>query len=495
VVIVVTATPQAEERLEIAAEPAAQGTALETTAVEAAAPEATTTAPQPLRAGILVQGRGSDIYYLTGAGVRQRLYDGETFSAFGFITADIVKVDQAALEAVPLAGDLTRLVQDQAGQLYWVADGQLWSVDGWKGIVSGDGYTGAPLSQIAPALQKSLGPARSFENGALLQHNGMVYYLYEGSFIPAAATLADQAHPIDIPSGVLAAYPLSDHPDQMPVKLNAGTEAANLREGPGLEYEIVTVVNRAESEPILATGQSADGQWLLVSYRDEQGWLAAHLAEPNLALGLLPTVKAVIEVKSEVPEAEPAAVVVEASTPEAVSVQPVYCTDTPIRGFGKVWGDHPEVQQSLSCPWGLEQGTRAAVQSFQYGLMVWLEADTTYGADPVYVFFADGTYQRFGDLGPADPEKMGQTPAGLAEVGDKFSKVYWEGTGSRVKERLGYATGAMQDSPGAFQQFNNGRMFWTGVLDQIFVVYDYFVYDNRGNYTQIKSWVAYEDEF
>jgi hypothetical protein len=33
--------------------------------------------------------------------------------------------------------------------------------------------------------------------------------------------------------------------------------------------------------------------------------------------------------------------------------------------------------------------------------------------------------QRFGDLGPA---KVGETPAGFQQVGDKFDKVYWEGT-------------------------------------------------------------------
>lgn len=56
--------------------------------------------------------------------------------------------------------------------------------------------------------------------------------------------------------------------------------------------------------------------------------------------------------------------------------------------------------------------------------MLWLEADTVYSVDPVYVLFEDGSYQRFGDLGPAAPEKIGETPAaGFYEVGDRFSKV------------------------------------------------------------------------
>jgi hypothetical protein len=180
------------------------------------------------------------------------------------------------------------------------------------------------------------------------------------------------------------------------------------------------------------------------------------------------------------------------------SPQPVYCNEVPIRGFGQVWGDHPEVQQTLSCPaWPYEeQGTNAAVQPFQHGLMLWLEADSGSAGDPVYVFFNDGSYQRFGDLGPADPAKVQAIPNGFFAVGDKFSKVYWEGTGAQVKERLGYPTALAEESAGAYQQFYNGRMFWAETADQIYIIYDYSVYDAATERSvRIRTWESYEDKF
>jgi hypothetical protein len=126
--------------------------------------------------------------------------------------------------------------------------------------------------------------------------------------------------------------------------------------------------------------------------------------------------------------------------------------------------------------------------------MLWLESDTVYSVDPVYVFFNDGTYQRFGDHGPADPAKVEKMPEGVFEVGEKFGKAYWEGTGARVKERLGYPTGPAIDSPGAFQQFYNGRMFWAGAIDKIFVIYDYYDYTNNQT-IHITGWELYDDTF
>jgi hypothetical protein len=209
-----------------------------------------------------------------------------------------------------------------------------------------------------------------------------------------------------------------------------------------------------------------------------------------VALRLLP-VLADASIALDPPTAEPAAVV-EQSTPP-----PLFCTDVPIRGFGQVWHEHPEVKNTLGCAdsWqGGEQATDAAVQIFQNGVMVWLQADGYYSGDPVYVFFADGRYQRFGNLGLVDPAKVEPIPAGFYEVGAKFAKVYWEGTGAQVKERLGYAIGPQQDSDGAFQLFSNGRMVWTEAIDRIFVIYEYGYFEGN-TYIQVRAWHSYEDRF
>ncbi|NJN97794.1 MAG: hypothetical protein HC875_28805 [Anaerolineales bacterium] len=69
--------------------------------------------------------------------------------------------------------------------------------------------------------------------------------------------------------------------------------------------------------------------------------------------------------------------------------QPLFCTDVPIRGFGKVWSAYKEVKATLGCAdsWqGGEQATQTAVQIFENGVMVWLQSDGFYNSDPVYVF-------------------------------------------------------------------------------------------------------------
>jgi len=291
-----------------------------------------------------------------------------------------------------------------------------------------------------------------------------------------------------VPPGVLVAYAQKPQLAQAGVSLSVTAQAANLRQEPGLDRQVLAIIQR--TDPITAYGWTTKLDWLLVNAQGQFGWLAGDVIEPATALSLLPVGISYETVTGHLPQAQPAALVEESSTP-----QPVYCYDTPLRGFGQVWGEHPEVQATLNCPSEGEQGTQAAVQHFEHGLMLWLQADTSYSADPVYAFFDDGTYQRFGDLGSADPAKVGAVPAGYAPVGDKFSKVYWEGTGARVKERLGYALGPAGDTAGAYQQFYNGRMFWAESVDRIFVIYDYYTYDDQGNYIQVRTWASYEDTF
>jgi hypothetical protein len=489
-VVVVTATPLpalAGEQPEAAKLPAAPET--DAAPTETAVNEPAAALTLPVQAGMLLQAGDGDIFYLTEARTRQRFYDLDTFQAFGFAKQDIVPVGAEVLETIPFAGELTRLGQDSQNHLYWAAQGRLWSVEDWQEIVNRQDYTGLPVTHLDQSLQRRLLPATPFENGTLLRHEENVYYLLDHAIYPLTTTGYEEVNLIDLPAEMLAAYRQTAQLEAVSVNLNDATQAANLRSGPGLAYDIVTVINKDEG-PFSVQSRTEAGDWLLVRYQDSQAWLAADLVEDNVAISLLRPANLDEALASSLPEAQPAAVV-EPGEPE-----PVYCDTLPIRGFGKVWGEHPEVQQTLFCPTqNLEQGTNAAVQMFQHGLMLWLEADSVYVDDPVYVFFEDGTYQRFGDLGPADPAKVGTTPDGFFEVGDRFSKVYWEGTGARVKERLGYAISAATDSPGAFQQFRNGRMFWAGTVDRIFVIYDYYDYDENGEYVRARTWASYEDTF
>lgn len=255
----------------------------------------------------------------------------------------------------------------------------------------------------------------------------------------------------------------------------------NVRSGPGLTYPAIGQVSQGDEVAVLK--RDGAGDWLQIAWNDGPAWLSASLVSLNVAV----TDLAVAE--SVTPPPTPA------STTEA---KVPYCDSVPIRGFGKVWGEHPEVAATLGCPgWPAgEQGTDAAIQTFEHGLILWLGADSSYDSDPVYVLFEDGEFQRFADLGAADPSVVGKVSDGFYVPGDRFSKIYWEGTGARVQERLGYATGPQVESPGAYQQFWNGRMFWAGTLKRIFVLYDYWQYDENGeNGVQIRSWASFEDTF
>ncbi|MBE7551406.1 MAG: SH3 domain-containing protein [Anaerolineales bacterium] len=496
-IVVVTATSTAT--LEVVATSAA--TPVVELTVKAAAPAATsgvvelpapaaTPAPQEekVEAGTLLQNGDDEIFYVTEAGRRQHIRDEGTFLAFRFARQDIIPVGEEALATVPLAGELTRLVYDDRDRLYWVAEGRRWPVDAWKKVVERADYAGIQPTRLDRSLETRLALEAGLSDGMLLQAGDAIYYFNRNSLIPVPGGVGSEVAVLDVPAEMLGAYSQQTQLEAVTARLKADTPAANVRRGPSLEAEVMgTLQNTAE---IVAQGRSSDKHWLKISYQGQPGWLATDLAVDSVALRLLPVIEAVPTV-ADVPEAEPAAMV-ESSTP-----QPLFCTLVPIRGFGKVWSEHPEVKNTLGCAdsWqNGEQATQAAVQIFQNGLMVWLQADGYYSGDPVYVFFADGSYQRFGDLGPADPAKVGTIPTGFYAVGDEFSKVYWEGTGAQVKERLGYAIGPASDSAGAFQQFSNGRMFWTETIDRIFVIYEYGYFEGQ-TYIMVHTWHSYEDTF
>lgn len=430
----------------------------------------------PYRTGSLLKGSGDGVFYLTEEGTRRHIYNWDTFLAFGFASEEIIEVDDAVLAAIPLGGELTRLVFDQ-DQLYWIANGKRWQVNEWWDVVNQTSYTGVPATPLEASLRRTLLLRRGFENGGLLREGQAVYYFQRNRSLPGAANAAVVPLPpsvtpsepvIDVPLGVLAVYEQKEQLDYLEARLKANVPAANVRQGPGLQDQVIGAASGGSK--LVVVGRTAAGDWLQIEYQEQSGWVAASLIEEGLLLSLLPAALTE-DAGAPLGQAEPAAVV-EKSGP----LQPIYCTEVPMRGFGQVWGDHPEIQPELGCPYsweGGERGTQAAVQQFEHGLMVWLQADSSYNPDPVYVFFEDGTYQRFGDLGPADPAKVAPIPDGFFAIGDKFGKVYWEGTGARVKERLGHATGQAVDSAGAFQEFQYGRMFWVGEINRIFVAIQY----------------------
>lgn len=315
-----------------------------------------------------------------------------------------------------------------------------------------------------------------------------------------SARLAD-SHPLTAdrtPEATPAPTPTPTPTQELP-EAEVVVEAGNVRSGPGLAYPVLGQVSQGDILLILKRDEA--GNWLQIAWAEEstpesdshlersgqgmRAWLSASLVRLNKDVSSLAMAEAITP-----PPAPPTA------TPRVAQVP--YCDSVPIRGFGQVWGTQPEIAATLGCPsWPYrEEGTDAAVQVFEHGLMLWLAADSSYSSDPVYVLFDTGEFQRFPDMGPADPAAIGDVPAGFHALGEHFSKAYWEGTGARVGQRLGYATSSSMDSSGAYQQFGNGRMLWMGVVDRIFVLYDYWKWDESGeDSVQVRSWIGLQDTF
>jgi hypothetical protein len=168
------------------------------------------------------------------------------------------------------------------------------------------------------------------------------------------------------------------------------------------------------------------------------------------------------------------------------------CNSLPVRGFGKVWAEHPQTAVNLNCPSEpRETIIQSAVQHFEHGTMVWLNQDTR-GGKAIYVLFDDGTFARFDDTwDESQPATHNQNPpAGRYEPVRGFGKVWFEGTGARVRERLGWATDLEKGGAGARQRFNNGSMYWMEPSNQILALYEFTPYGGP-----TARWQLFNDSF
>ena len=174
------------------------------------------------------------------------------------------------------------------------------------------------------------------------------------------------------------------------------------------------------------------------------------------------------------------------------------CTTVPVRGFGKVWAANPEMANAIGCPvaWQGEQAVTTAVEHFEHGSMLFVAKPANYGmpfnTPSIFVFFNDGTYQRFDDTYvDGQPASCSATaPTGLLTPVRGFGKIWCEGTGARVRERLGWATDTEKGANGAWQVFDRGIMFWTGAGNQVFALFDINSYSNVEH-----LWLGFTDTF
>jgi hypothetical protein len=154
------------------------------------------------------------------------------------------------------------------------------------------------------------------------------------------------------------------------------------------------------------------------------------------------------------------------------------CARVPIRGFGRVWAANRSVQAGVGCPieyppFNTEMVVQTAYQPFENGAMLWISRTTWTQEKLIYVFFSDGTFQQFDDTWrEGEPVNSGLTPPpGRYEPARGFGKVWREGTGARVRERLGWATEPERGGNGAYQRLQKGEMYWSSAVDKIWVLY------------------------
>jgi hypothetical protein len=157
----------------------------------------------------------------------------------------------------------------------------------------------------------------------------------------------------------------------------------------------------------------------------------------------------------------------------------ITCQRVPVRGFGRVWADNRNVQRDLGCPlpyppFDKETVAKTAYQPFEHGSMLYVERTTFTVERIIYVFFDDGTFQPFEDTWrEGQPVNGSMTPpAGRYEPIRGFGKVWREGTGARVRERLGWATAPEKGADGAYQRFDGGEMYWSATVDKIWVLFN-----------------------
>jgi hypothetical protein len=173
----------------------------------------------------------------------------------------------------------------------------------------------------------------------------------------------------------------------------------------------------------------------------------------------------------------------------------VPCARQPVRGFGVVFAAQTDAYDLLGCPGGNETGVDVVVQRFEHGWMV-RQAKLDYRPASIYVLFEDNQhYARFDDTySPVGDPLTGQftPPPGLSQPSAGFGKVWREGTGVGVRDRLGWATMAESAGAGAIESFQRGAMVYTPNPREVFVLASTTA-DRPSQVLQV--WRAYADTF
>lgn len=167
-------------------------------------------------------------------------------------------------------------------------------------------------------------------------------------------------------------------------------------------------------------------------------------------------------------------------TPNAVSYVPVgvapgesteACATQPDGSFAAIYSADPQTQTGIGCPLSASTSTSSAYQTFQNGLMIWVQSLGSPPQSVIYVLFNNGTYQRLTDTFQegVDPGSTGLTPPeGFSEPVRGFGKVWRDTPG--VRDGIGWASSGEIAGAAQVQLFERGEMLALTQSGQTFVL-------------------------
>jgi hypothetical protein len=342
---------------------------------------------------------------LTTGGQGQHIFDLDTFRAFGYQESDIMAVEDTVLDQLPMLGELTRIIQDDAGQVYWVVDGERWAVERWAETLQA-----LDPSPVDAALLADLPLTRQVEDlppGTLLTSDNFGYYY-----------LVDDGLIRRIPNDLLPAYGL--------------TEAA-----------AVTV-----PDPVLLAyrGGLPLAAFLQVEDTDRLYRLQDGQRQPVASREIIFTEGYGVEDISQVP----------VSFIEQFPLEPsstvLTCTEPPADFIADRWQSDSGLANQLGCPQSPLQMTGSAWQPFEQGDILWRQ-----DLNLIYVLPDGGSWQVYGDTwrdGDLQFDTAITAPDGLYQPVRGFGKVWREEAG--VRESLGWGTQEESGGTAQVQQFEDG---------------------------------------
>lgn len=132
------------------------------------------------------------------------------------------------------------------------------------------------------------------------------------------------------------------------------------------------------------------------------------------------------------------------------------CSIRPVRGFGLVYSEHPDVAVKLGCASATEIGAAATRETFEHGVMIRRD-----DVRQIFVMRTDGKWAVYPDTyqaGEALPDP-GAAPSGKVAPVRGLAKVWLGQTG--LRQALGWATAPEGAVSGAYEDFAAGQMVWT----------------------------------